>query len=108
MELASRCLHLSVNPSTGVENAGISTFPVYGEDPDFLMAVNPDYELLISDKREISKFLDMFSISESEKTTTLAGFAEGDLVQFSRIAPSILVYSTESELIDLGIIEEYE
>ena len=105
METVSRCLYLACNPGATTEYDTWNVFPVYSTVSDEILGVKTYHEMQIADKTKIAEFLDAFSISETEKTTKLDSFANGDTIPFSQIQPSVLDLKTYEELVALGILE---
>ena len=70
------------------------------------MLVNSEEKLEINEKTHISDFLDMFSISSTEKTNILSPINNGDTVSFSTITPSNLTTSSFQDLVDAGVFED--
>jgi len=68
------------------------------------MIVNENEKIKISDKDHLSEFLDLFSITESEKNSILDSVSVGDKVSFSFIEPSSMVKKTYDEMVDLGLL----
>ena len=68
------------------------------------MSVNENEKIKVSDKSHLVDFLDMFSITDSEKNSILDSLSEGDKIPFSQIEPSSLVKKTYDEMIDLGLL----
>ncbi len=104
MRDASRCLFLCVNPSTDSAYSSYNFFEVSEEGGRSIMSVNENEKIKVSDKSHLVDFLDMFSITDSEKNSILDSLSEGDKIPFSQIEPSSLVKKTYDEMIDLGLL----
>lgn len=104
MRNASRLLYLSINPTPTSEYEDWNVFPVFTTETESLLGVKVHYELEVSDKSKISEFLDLFAITDQEKSDNLNSFNEGDIIPFSQIQPSNLDLKTYEELESLGII----
>jgi hypothetical protein len=106
MRDASRCLFLCVNPSTDSTYSSYNFFEVSEEGGRSIMAVNENEKIKVSDKSHLVDFLDMFSITDSEKNSILDSLSEGDKIPFSQIEPSSIVKKTYSEMVDLGLLRD--
>jgi len=106
MHSASRCLFLATHPDTGSGYPYYEVFSVFGSGSDYTMLVNSEEKLEVNEKTHISDFLDMFSISSTEKTNILSPINNGDTVSFSTITPSNLITSSFQDLIDAGVFED--
>ena len=106
MRDASRCLFLCINPSTDSPYSSYNFFEVSEEGDRSIMVINENEKIKVSDKSHLVDFLEMFSITDSEKKTILSSLSEGDKVSFSQIEPSSIVKKTYSEMVDLGLLSE--
>jgi len=106
MNSASRYLFLATQINYDPNTPYYNVFNVFTKDNDSIMIINSQEKILINNKNYISDFLNMFSISEAEKTNKLSAINNGDIILFSSITPSNIVSSTYQDLIDIGILEE--
>jgi hypothetical protein len=106
MNSASRYLFLATQANYNPNIPYYNVFNVFTKDNDSIMIINSQEKILINNKNYISDFLNMFSISEIEKTNKLSAINNGDIILFSSITPSNIVSSTYQDLIDMGILEE--
>ena len=105
MHSASRCLFLAIHPDTGSGYPYYEVFDVYGSGSDYIMMINSEEQIEVNEKNHISDFINMFSISSTEKTNILSPINNGDTVSFSTITPSNLTTSSYQDLVDDGIVE---
>lgn len=113
MTSASRYLFLAVNPN-GNPDASSQTsdlseynmFSIFRSGSNLIMLVNSQEKIQVANKTYISDFLNMFSITESEKNTKLNSITQGDIIVFNDITPSNIIASSYQDLIDDGIIIE--
>jgi hypothetical protein len=105
MDSASRCLFLAIHPDTGSGYPYYDVFDIYGSGSDHMMMVNSEERIEVNEKSHISDFLDMFSISLTEKKNILDPITQGNIVLFDNITPSNVVTSSYQDLVDAGIIE---
>lgn len=106
MNSASRYLFLATQINYDPNTPYYNVFNVFTKDNDSIMIINSQEKILINNKNYISDFLNMFSISEAEKTNKLSAINNGDIILFSSITPSNIVSSTYQDLINMGILEE--
>lgn len=102
---ASRCLFLAVNPDTSGEYSEYNMFQVSDLESDSIMIVDTSEVIQINNKSHLSDFLNLFSISDQEKSNILSNVSTGDKVSFLSISPSTLVESDYSDLITMGLAE---
>lgn len=112
MTSASRYLFLAVNPNGNPDDSSqisvpseYNMFSIFGSGSNLTMLVNSQEKIQVADKTYISDFLNMFSITETEKNTKLNSITQGDTIVFNDITPSNIVTSSYQDLIDEGIIE---
>lgn len=106
MREASRCLFMAVNPDSTQEYAQYDMFQTSEINSVGLMIVDTSELIQINNRSHLFDFLNMFSISDQEKTNILTPVNTGDKVSFQSISPSILVNSTYEDLITMNIIQE--
>jgi hypothetical protein len=106
MREASRCLFMSVNPDSTQEYAQYDMFQTSEINSVGVMIVDTSESIQINNRSHLSDFLNMFSISDQEKTNILTPINTGDKVSFQSISPSNLVDSTYEDLIAMKIIQE--
>lgn len=103
---ASRCLFMAVNPDSTQEYAEYNMFQTSQINSVGVMIVDTSENIQINNRSHLSDFLNMFSISDQEKTNILTPINTGDKVSFQSISPSNLVDSTYEDLIAMKIIQE--
>ncbi len=106
MNSASRYLFLATQINYDPNTPYYNVFNVFTKDNDSIMIINSQEKILVNNKNYILDFLNMFSISEAEKTNKLSTINNGDIILFSSITPSNIVSSTYQDLIDMGILEK--
>lgn len=106
MREASRCLFMAVNPDSTQDYAQYDMFQTSEINPVGVMIVDTSETIQINNRAHLSDFLNMFSISDQEKTNILTPINTGDKVSFQSISPSVLVNSTYEDLIAMKIIQE--
>ena len=98
-------MFLAVNPDTSGEYSEYNMFQVSDLESDSIMIVDTSEVIQINNKSHLSDFLNLFSISDQEKSNILSNVSTGDKVSFSSISPSTLVESDYSDLITMGLAE---
>lgn len=106
MREASRCLFMSVNPDSTQEYSQYDMFQTSEISSVGVMIVDTSELIQINNRSHLFDFLNMFSISDQEKTNILTPINTGDKVSFQSISPSNLVDSTYEDLIAMKIIQE--
>lgn len=106
MREASRCLFMAVNPDSTQEYAQYDMFQTAEANGTAIMIVDTSETIQVNNRAHLFDFLNMFSISDQEKTDILAPINTGDKVSFQSISPSILVESNYEDLIAMKVIEQ--
>jgi len=106
MNSASRYLFLATQINYDPNTPYYDVFNVFTKDNDSIMIINSQEKILVNNKNYILDFLNMFSISEAEKTNKLSTINNGDIILFLDITPSNIISSTYQDLIDMGILEK--
>jgi len=106
MNSASRYLFLATQTNYDPNTPYYNVFNVFTKDNDSIMIINSQEKILVNNKNYILDFLNMFSISEAEKTNKSSPINNGDIILFSDITPSNIISSTYQDLIDMGILEK--
>lgn len=106
MKEASRCLFMAVNPDSTEEYSQYNMFQTADANGIAIMIVDTSEAIQINNRAHLFDFLNMFSISDQEKTDILTPINTGDKVSFQGISPSNLVNSTYDDLIAMKIIQE--
>lgn len=105
MREASRCLFMAVNPNSTQEYSQYNMFETFQTQGGSIMIVDTSESIQVNNRLHLFDFLNMFSISDQEKSDILDPISTGDRVSFQSISPSSLVESTYEDLISLGVIE---
>jgi len=106
MREASRCLFMAVNPDSAQDYAQYDMFQTSEINSVGVMIVDTSETIQINNRSHLFDFLNMFSISDQEKTDILTPINTGDKVSFQSISPSVLIESSYEDLIAMGIIQE--
>jgi hypothetical protein len=106
MREASRCLFMAVNPDSTQEYSQYDMFQTADSDGVAIMIIDSSEIIQINNRAHLFDFLNMFSISDQEKTDILTPINTGDKVSFQSISPSNLIESTYEDLITMKVIEE--
>ena len=106
MREASRCLFMAVNPDSTQDYAQYDMFQTSEINSVGVMIVDTSETIQINNRSHLFDFLNMFSISDQEKTEILTPISVGDKVSFQSISPSVLVESSYEDLIAMGVIQE--
>jgi len=106
MREASRCLFTAVNPDSAQDYSQYDMFQTSEINSVGVMIVDTSETIQINNRSHLFDFLNMFSISDQEKTDILTPINTGDKVLFQSISPSVLIESSYEDLITMGIIQE--
>ena len=106
MREASRCLFMAVNPDSTQEYSQYNMFQTSDADGVAIMIIDSSETIQINNRAHLFDFLNMFSISDQEKTDILTPINTGDKVSFQSISPSNLIESAYEDLITMNIIQE--
>ena len=97
---------MAVNPDSTEEYSQYNMFQTADANGIAIMIVDTSEAIQINNRAHLFDFLNMFSISDQEKTDILTPINTGDKVSFQGISPSNLVNSTYDDLIAMKIIQE--
>lgn len=106
MREASRCLFMAVNPDSTQEYSQYNMFQTADANGVAIMIVDTSETIQINNRAHLFDFVNMFSISDQEKTDILTPINTGDKVSFDSISPSVLTESSYEDLIAMRVIEQ--
>lgn len=108
VRMACRCLFLACVPSGSTSANDDVMMGNLRLANDVVMTVSDAHEMLISNKSEMGKFYDLFTISASERKTLMDSISEGSYYTVSNLMPSVLRLKTYQELVAAGVFIEEE
>lgn len=99
-------MFMAVNPDSTQEYSQYNMFQTADANGVAIMIVDTSETIQINNRAHLFDFVNMFSISDQEKTDILTPINTGDKVSFDSISPSVLTESSYEDLIAMRVIEQ--